>query len=270
MKKLSVKLCIMGLSLLPIFTYAQMPDNVESIYPPRQMRDCASFDIVSSGQVLEKINFERNTWVEGRNQKEYSLRITNQCNFRVLAVASVDGLNVLNGQKANYNQGGYIVEPGVPVVIPGWRKSDSNTAAFYFTYPEDSYAQRVSKGQNVGVIGVAFFKEEYIPPLPKPWPPGENIGDARSYNRSEAAPSARMQENESKADKSLGTGYGRNIEAPIVRSAFKRASDTPFSITSIRYETRNKLVQMGAIPSYNSPQAFPGNNGYVPPPPPRY
>lgn len=254
---------------LPLLSQAQMNDRTlrhGPNYPPAYS-SCATFDIVSSSGVLNKISFKGDTWVEGQDQKEYSLRITNNCPTRVLAVVSVDGLNVLNGKKAGFNDTGYVVDR--EVVIPGWRKSADNTAAFYFTYPEDSYADRVGKGQNVGVIGVAFFAEKTRPPeiennyrsAPAPSSAGRTMDEARSHK-------AEQMEKE-KSEKSLGTGYGRNIDAPVTRTSFERATPRPFLVSQIRYESRENLIRMGAIRENNYiPRPFP-NEGFVPPPPAR-
>ena len=259
------KFSLLSLFALPLLAQAQINDKhiMRPIpnYPPSYSA-CAKFDIISTNRVLEKIPFKGQTWVEGRDQDEYSLKITNRCDTRVLAIVSVDGLNVLNGKKAGFDDTGYVVER--EVIIPGWRKSADNTAAFYFTYPGDSYADRVGKGQNVGVIGVAFFAEKVeIPEMPAvqsaPTPSG--IGAARS--------SRFEQMDREKSEKSLGTGYGRNIESPVTRTTFDRATSKPFLVTQIRYESREKLISMGAIRENTySPNAFP-NEGFVPPPPRR-
>ena len=48
------------------------------------------------------------------------------------------------------------------VEIDGWRKSMDEVAAFYFTALPDSYAARTGRPDNVGVIGVALFREEPV------------------------------------------------------------------------------------------------------------
>ena len=43
---------------------------------------------------------------------------------------SVDGINVITGETANPQQSGYILAPGQPLDIKGWRKNMDRTAAF--------------------------------------------------------------------------------------------------------------------------------------------
>ena len=50
------------------------------------------------------------------------------------------------------------------MVIDGWRTSEDSVAAFRFSSIEDSYAERMGDGRNVGVIGAAFFRE-----APRAW-----------------------------------------------------------------------------------------------------
>lgn len=77
---------------------------------------------------------------------------------------SVDGVNVVSGATAAWDQGGYVFYPGEQYQVTGWRKSDTEIAAFTFTESPNSYAERTGRPANVGVIGVALFRER--PPLP--------------------------------------------------------------------------------------------------------
>ena len=61
---------------------------------------------------------------------------------RVLAVTSVDGVNVITGKTASTLSSGYVLDPWNTVEIDGWRKSMDEVAAFYFTALPDSYAAR--------------------------------------------------------------------------------------------------------------------------------
>src|SRR5438034_5582065 len=79
------------------------------------------------------------------------------------AVTSVDGVNVVRGKTASPEQSGYVIDAYGSVEIAGWRKSLERTAAFYFTDLGDSYAARTGRPANVGVIGVAVFKEKQPP-----------------------------------------------------------------------------------------------------------
>lgn len=99
------------------------------------------------------------TYVVGESGQRYILRVQNHTGNRVEVVASVDGLDVIDGQPGAFGKRGYILQPWGTLDIEGFRRSDSTVAAFRFGSVEESYADRKGQGRNVGVIGVAFFHE---------------------------------------------------------------------------------------------------------------
>jgi len=98
-------------------------------------------------------------WVAGNPGARYAIEIRNTLHQRVLAVTSVDGLNVLTGDTARWEQSGYVLHGEEAYEITGWRKSQTEIAAFEFTAVSNSYAARTGRSANVGVIGVAVFRE---------------------------------------------------------------------------------------------------------------
>src|SRR5690349_2160722 len=91
----------------------------------------------------------------GRPGGRYRLRVTNHTGGRVLVVMSVDGVNILTGETANYDQRGYVFSPYETYDLSGWRKSDTEIAAFAFAPLPQSYAARTGRPGDVGVIGMA-------------------------------------------------------------------------------------------------------------------
>jgi hypothetical protein len=200
----------------------------------------------------------------------------------VLVVLSVDGVNAVSGQTAATGQTGYVLAPWQVADITGWRKSDAEAAAFYFTALPDSYAARTDRPHNVGVVGVAVFQERMPWPRPTPFPPApvasprahdsdargaqEGAAAATSAARDRAstepaAPGARARPERSER---LGTGHGEREYAPISRTTFERATSHPAEIVQIRYDSHANLVAAGVIPSRGyTPEPFPG---YVPDP----
>src|SRR5262245_66548677 len=81
-------------------------------------------------------------WVVGKPGNEYQVSLRNRAGDDVLAVVSVDGVNVITGETATPQQSGYILGPRGGLDIQGWRKNMAETAAFYFTTLPDSYAAR--------------------------------------------------------------------------------------------------------------------------------
>jgi hypothetical protein len=99
------------------------------------------------------------TYVVGESGARYNLRITNHTAGRFEVVASVDGLDVIDGKAATPGKRGYILNPSSTLTIDGFRTSDESVAAFRFAAVRDSYAARTGDDRNVGVIGFAFFAE---------------------------------------------------------------------------------------------------------------
>lgn len=203
-------------------------------------------------------------WIVGERGHEYSIRVHNTSAVRVLAVVSVDGVNAVTGQTAAPSQSGYVIEAGGSVIIDGWRKSLERTAAFVFTSPMHSYASRTSRLDNVGVIGVALFREREPAPLP--------VAEvAREGERHAATPADdRLAQKAAPASPSLGTGHGRSQYSPAGRTTFERASDSPDQLVVLRYESREMLIARGVLPRArvprDSPDPFPAALGFVPDP----
>jgi hypothetical protein len=97
--------------------------------------------------------------VVGRDGARYNIVIENRSGGRYEVVASVDGLDVIDGHPADLGKRGYILEPYASLTIDGFRRSDDQVAVFRFGAVADSYAARTSGDRNVGVVGVAMFAE---------------------------------------------------------------------------------------------------------------
>jgi hypothetical protein len=204
----------------------------------------------TEGRWLQIYRHEGGAYVVGKPGHEYQLRVANRLSEDLLAVMSVDGVNVITGQSANPSQSGYVISPRGPLDVQGWRKSLSQTAAFYFTSLPDSYAARTGRPEDVGVIGVALFRRK---PEPKPFPPG--ISDSAS------APRAMER------DSRLGTGHGRQEHSPAVHVTFERATSAPAEVITLYYDSHANLVARGVIREpiqvAPRPRPFPG---FVPDP----
>jgi hypothetical protein len=172
--------------------------------------------------------------------------------------------------------------------IDGWRKDLNEVAAFYFTALPDSYAARTGRPDNVGVIGVAVYKEYAEPPRALLEAPArakdeasgrlsandaasrESVGDSTSPAAASAkaapAPSVQSAQRDRVAEQKLGTGHGERIHAPTYSTEFRRASSIPSEAITIYYDSRQNLIAQGIIPRHpDMPQPFP-NGGFVPDP----
>jgi hypothetical protein len=229
-------------------------------------------DIVDrrSGETLAVYEHNGRSYVIGEPGHEYEVRMRSAEGGRMLAVASIDGVNVITGQTAATSQSGYIVDAYGFLRIEGWRKSMSRTAAFYFTKLPNSYAARTGRPDNVGVIGVALFRERVHCCEPYPLIQ-EQAAEAPASADSAAGANARAKTEraERQQEDKLGTGHGRSEYSPTSYAPFERASDAPDEIITIYYDSRRNLIAQGIIPTARryaerTPQAFPG--GFVPDP----
>ncbi len=112
-----------------------------------------------SGRTLEGYRAQGRSLIVGEDGARYRIVVRNGTTARFEIVASVDGLDVIDGQPADPNRRGYIVDPHGTLVIDGFRTSDSAVAAFRFGAVADSYAAQTTGDRNVGVIGLAVFSE---------------------------------------------------------------------------------------------------------------
>ncbi|BEP92162.1 hypothetical protein GmRootA79_05460 [Acidovorax sp. A79] len=224
-------------------------------------------------------------WVAGRPGARYAITVRNRSGERVLAVPSVDGVNVLSGETAAWDQRGYVFSPYERYQITGWRKNDSQVAAFEFSSIANSYASRTGRPAHVGVIGVALFREQAPVPSPAVTPEpysqsqrrdnsggnGNSLGRLREepvphLPSPSAAPAAAAPAPSSEAESSarsmaadsvakaapmpspkLGTAHGQRETSVVSHTTFTRLQDQPNEVISIRYDSRENLVASGVI-----------------------
>ncbi|MFO1330736.1 MAG: hypothetical protein U1F56_25570 [Rubrivivax sp.] len=248
----------------------------------RQAPGLALLEVVDrdSGQVLQSYHHQGRRFVAGRPGARYALRLRNLGGGRLLVVLSVDGVNVISGETADWNQTGYVLEPGRSHDINGWRKSEREVAAFEFAPLEQSYAARTGRPDDVGVIGMAVFRERPVPPPPVAAAPPALSRQEDGGGRAAAAPAAPAAgasewREKSGADAStasrLGTGHGQREWSLSRRTAFERASATPEQQVQIEYDSFERLAAAGVIPRvalHGHPRPFPHSpTTYVPDPP---
>ncbi|MES2281731.1 MAG: hypothetical protein V4542_10000 [Pseudomonadota bacterium] len=225
-------------------------------------------------------------WVAGRPGARYAVAVRSKAGERVLAVTAVDGVNVLSGDTAAWGQTGYVFSPYERYQITGWRKSSSEVAAFQFSDARDSYAGVTGRPGDVGVIGVALFRERQPEPVVQPQiqPRRHEPGmDQETRLRSAPAPaaaaapppmpapapSALADRRESAATEQsagsgnlakaapsfappmpspkLGTAHGQRETSVISHTRFDRLQSQPNEVIRIRYDSRENLVASGVI-----------------------
>lgn len=249
-----------------------------------------------SGAVLPVYRHAGQWWVAGRPGARYAIQVRNAGAARVLGVMAIDGVNVISGETAGWDQSGYVLAGWQSARITGWRKSDSEVAAFRFTALPDSYAARTGRPDQVGVIGVAVFRER-VQPLPPPIASGPAVPRQRraapaagedaagsAHEAAPAAPSAQAARDFAREESvaaapplpasRLGTGHGEREHSQVTHTRFERRSNQPDEIIAIRYDRHENLVALGVIPARPDaaprPIPFPDSMagaGYVPDPP---
>ena len=230
-----------------------------------------------TGATLMTYRHHGEYWVAGRPGARYSISVRNQRGERLLAVTSVDGVNVISGATSAWNQTGYVFGPGESYEISGWRKSDQEIAVFEFTAAPQSYAERTGRPANVGVIGVALFRERPEPPVAIPGYPAQSRDEAAA-DAQRGAPAAANAAAPAAAERSrpsrLGTGHGERETSIVQSTQFERLTDRPSEIVRIRYDSFDNLVAMGIAPYRHrttapAPNPFPDSavSQYVPDPP---
>jgi hypothetical protein len=233
-----------------------------------------------TGAVLSPHFFHGEYWVAGRPGARYAIEIRNRLGERLLAVTSVDGVNVVSGATAAWDQTGYVFGPGERYQITGWRKTDAELAAFTFTDSPNSYAERTGRPANVGVIGVALFRERQPQPMYAPPTIGQSSGRAPAARaaESDSAPSAMQTPLTSSVPRAaavapkLGTGHGEREYSYVNHTEFLRMQSQPNEVIRIRYDSLDNLFAMGIIkrprPAAPGANPFPASpeQQYVPDP----
>jgi hypothetical protein len=123
------------------------------------------------GGPLDGFHVGDRNYVVGQSGQRYVLSLVNHTGHRFELVATVDGLDVINGQPGALDHRGYVLNPYATLDIEGFRQSHDAVAAFRFAAVHDSYAEQTGNARNVGVIGLAFFAERgdsFDAPTPRP------------------------------------------------------------------------------------------------------
>ncbi len=219
-------------------------------------------------QVLPLYQHKGELWLPGEPGRRYALELVNLSGERLLNVVSVDGVNVITGESAAFHQSGYVLNPGQRYDVSGWRKSQRDVAVFRFTSLPNSYAARTGRPEDVGVIGVAVFREKQQRPAPQgPWFPHGNLPPAQGRS----APDAQGKSMPWGSGPQLGTGHGERERDRVGSTEFERASRRPDEIVLIRYDSHANLMARGIIPpparQPHRPRPFPGSRPQFAPDP---
>lgn len=231
--------------------------------------DYGRFDVevLVSGSPLEALYGRGRRYVEAREGAEYELVVRNPLPVRVAVALSVDGLNTIDARRTSaWDSSKWVIEPYGTVRIKGWQTSSSSARRFYFTTERDSYAAKLGRASDLGVITAVFYRESAPRRVVKPPRPyyDEDGGverrgrsdapterqsraddSAKSGESAGAAPSARPRTDDGYA----ATGIGRSTRYDVdwIHMNLER---TPAAEVTIRYEYRDALIRLGLLPRY--------------------
>jgi len=225
----------------------------------------------------------RRRYFEAIEGGRYAVELHNLTDRRIGVVMSVDGLNVLNGQRSSLapSEGMYVLDPYQRAEIRGWRTSLDDVRQFVFVDEQSSYATRTGQANgDMGWIRVNTFEEQR--PLawggvrmdygggggsPAPAPPAREPAEDHAKDerrsgaesdggRKQSAPAPRTeglaqdQESGERSGQSFpGTGWGDRREDHVTRVEF-HAMASPSDELVLRYEYADGLRQLGIEPRH--------------------
>lgn len=118
-----------------------------------------SAHVLVNGRKVKEYTHNGLTYIEAKEGTEFSIEVKNHHYGRVVAIISVDGIDVVDGKPATSKSRGYILNGTSAETIRGYRRSQDEIAAFKFTNAQGSYAADKGAGQNNGIIAVKFVGE---------------------------------------------------------------------------------------------------------------
>jgi hypothetical protein len=262
----------------------------------KNMINAFEVNVLVNGNRCKQYNHNGRLYIEAKHGSEYEIEIKNNSWSRYLALTSVDGLSVLNGETAGEDDQGYILDKNSPLKIKGFRYSNNEVAAFKFTTKSNSYANATggsTAAQNCGVIGVRLFSEDNPSRLfmnalvdttksSIPSWSGRMVSTdgtsytannatldwmtverERSFNPDSVVRSVQNYSNDNLTTKKLsfdmGSTWGRKVNSNVVEVEFEKGH-LVYSV-DIHYASRESLIEMG-IPLFNQtaisfPKSFP-------------
>ena len=231
------------------------------VVPPRY--GGFGLEVLVGGRPLEVLYGRGRSYVEAREGEEYELLLRNPLPVRVAVALSVDGLNTIDARRTSaWEASKWVIEPYGTIRIRGWQMSSSRARRFYFTTERDSYAARLGRASDLGVITAVFYREAVTRPYPVTPRPYEDER-VRPRDRSEQQKESRAPEGDAdragtsgrgavaatprRDDGYAATGIGRSVEYDVewIHMNLERSPAAEFTV---RYEYRDALIRLGVLP----------------------
>jgi hypothetical protein len=236
----------------------------------RPVQDGFGVEVLAGGGARDKYPARGRVYVEAVEGEEYTLRLTNPLPVRVAVALSVDGLNTIDARRTTARDASkWVIPPYGSITVGGWQMSSTRARRFYFTNERDSYANRIGRPSDMGVITAVFYRERrnrsdiFIPPRPhESQPRSSSDGDAdrteskRRTQSGDAPPAASAQRGGESArstpapdadDEYAATGIGRSVMNDVWSVQLDLES-SPAAEVTLRYEFRDALVRLGVLP----------------------
>lgn len=191
-------------------------------------------DVLVDGRALNEYQESGRVFVDALQGAEYELRVRNPLPDRVAVALSVDGLNTIDAEQTSaWNASKWVIEPYQTITISGWQMSSERARRFYFTTERDSYAAKLGRKANLGVITAVFFREKGRP-IPITRGDVDTSGPvpaAEPELRAEASRDSMARAGNSKA----ATGIGRSVRHDV-RTVDMDLDSRPAAELTVRYQ----------------------------------
>ena len=200
-------------------------------------------DVVVDGRPLTEYSESGRVYVNALQGAEYELRVRNPSPDRVAVALSVDGLNTIDAEQTSaWNASKWVIEPYETITISGWQMSSERARRFYFTNERDSYATKLGRKANIGVITAVFFRERkrQMPITRREADTTGPVPAAEPELRAEASRDRGVATGNSKA----ATGIGRSVRHDV-RSIDMDLDSRPAAELTIRYEYSRQYSRDG-------------------------
>ena len=230
-----------------------------------------------TGATLTPHDFHGEYRSRARQERAMPSRFTTECGT-VLAVTAVDGVNVISGEGAGWDQNGYVFSPGSTTRSPGGarvmtksRHSRSRRCPILCGLDRTPRQRRGDRGGAVQRAAPAGRVNAARESRRQAASSGA-AGAPRAAAAKPCAPAPLSAKASLKNQPDLGTGHGEREYSYVSRTDFDRLSSEPNEVIRIRYDSLQNLIAMGIVrrprPAAPGADPFPASDRqYVPDPP---
>ncbi len=250
-------LLVIGLPGLAVPDEETGPAGDWSAVMTRPERRGFDVQLLVDGRPLATHRIGGRCFVDAVPGADYELRVTNPLPVRVAVALSVDGLNTIDARQSDaWDASKWLIRPHQALTVSGWQVSTDRARRFYFTTERDSYAARLGRPADFGVVRAIFFRERQSPLVitPRTAEPSARREVPRTAESLASPPQTEDLRSWRDGDRRFGheggraaTGLGRpaRSEVDVVEMRLERL---PVAEVEIRY---------GYPPSWDRPEAGP-------------